>query len=124
MLDRGRRLDLGREQAFGHGLQARLLLRNPLLEPRVWILDPIFGKVGGPFWLILADSGASGHQKSIPDVLTDLGAQNESSGACVRPKFDNFREKCERLSKISNFKIEKSSPQSLYFLIRSFLSGS
>ena len=105
-------------------LQARLFLRNPLLEPRVWILDPVFGDFGGPFWLILADSGASGPQTSILDVLTDLGTQNESSGACVRPNFVHFREKCKRFSKISNFKIKKSSLQSLYFLIRSFLSGS
>ena len=98
-------------------LQAGLLLRNPLLEPRVWILDLVFGNFGGPFWPILAYSGASGPQKSILDVLTDLGTQSESSGACARPHFDHFREKCERFSKISDFKMKKSSLQSLCFSV-------
>ena len=35
-------------------IQAGLPLRNPLLEPRVWILEPIFGKFQGP---VLAYSG-------------------------------------------------------------------
>ena len=105
-------------------LQVGLLLRNPLLELRVWILDLVFGNLGGPFWPILADWGASGPQKSIPDDLTDLGTQNESSGACLRPDFGHFRQKCERFSRISNFNIKKSPLQSLNFLSRSFLSGS
>ena len=71
-------------------IQARLLLRNPLLEPSVWILELNFGNFGGPFWLIPAHSGASGRQKSIPDDLTDLGTQNESSRACLRPDFGDF----------------------------------
>ena len=75
------------------GVQATLLLRNPLLEPRVGILELIFGNFGGPFWLILADSGASGRQAMIPDDLMDLGTQNESSGACLRPNVGHFRRK-------------------------------
>ena len=47
----------------------------PLLKPSVWILDLIFANFGNPFWLVLADSGASGVQTSIPDDLTDLGTQ-------------------------------------------------
>ena len=113
---------VGRHAAW---LPARLpLQRNPLLEPRVWILDSIFGNFGGPFWPILAHSGASGLQKSIPDDLTDLGIQNESSGACLRPDFGHFREKCEQFLKFSNFDVKKSAIQSLNFLSRSFLSGS
>ena len=62
-------------------LQVKFLLRQPLLELRVWILELVFGNFGGPFWPILADWGASGPQQSILDDLTDLGTQNESSGA-------------------------------------------
>ena len=121
----GKRIAMGDSGSeYKESVQTRLLLRNPLLEPRVWILDVIFGDFGGPFWPILADSGASGHQTSIPDDLTDLGTQNESSGACLRPGFDNFRQKCERSLKITNFEIKKSAIQSLNFLSRSFLSGS
>ena len=105
-------------------VQGRLLFRNPLLEPRVWILDSIFGKFCGLFWLILPGSGASGLRKSIPDDLTDLGTQNDSSGACPRPDFGHFREKCERSLKKSNFEIKKSAIQSLNFLSTSCLSGS
>ena len=105
-------------------LQVRFLLRNLLLELRVWILDFVFGNFGGPFWLVLVDWGASGPQTSIPDDLTDLGTQNESSGACLRPDFGHFRQKCERFSRISNFNIKKSPLQNLNFLSRSFLSGS
>ena len=105
-------------------LQAGLLLRNPLLEPRVWILELIFGNFGGPFWLIFVHSGPSRPQKSISDDLTDLGTQNESSGACLRPDFDHIREKCERLLTISNFETKKSAIQNLNFLFRSFLNGS
>ena len=94
-------------------IQARLLLRNPLVELRVWILDLVFGNSGTPSWPILADSGASGPQTSILEVLTDLGTQNESSGACLRPNFGHFRQKCERFSKIVNFKIMKLPLQSL-----------
>ena len=83
-----------------------------------------FWKFGGPIWPILADWGASGPQKSIPDDLTDLGTQNESSGARLRPDFGHFRQKCERFARISNFNIKKSRLQSLNFLSRSFLSGS
>ena len=57
---------------------------------------------------MLADSVASGPQTSIPDDLTDLGTQNKSSGACLRPDFGHFCQKCERFLKISNFEIEKS----------------
>ena len=103
--------------------QARLLLRNPLLEPRVWILELIFGNFGGPFCLILTDFGRSAPRKSIPDDPTDLGTQNESSGACLRPNIGHVREKCERFWKISNFKIKKLTPQSLDLLSGSFLSG-
>ena len=92
--------------------------------PRVWILDLIFGNVGGPFWLILADSGASRPQKSIPDDLTDLGTQHESSGACLRPNLGHVHQKCEQFLRNSNFEIKKSAIQSLDFLSRSFLSGS
>ena len=77
-------------------LQSQLLLSNPLMEPKVWILELIFGKFGSPFWLILANSGASELRKLILDDLTDLGTQNESSGACLGPDFGNFRQKCER----------------------------
>ena len=104
--------------------QARLLLRNPLLEPRVWILELIFGNFGGQFWPIFARSGPSRPEKSIPDDLTDLGTQNESSGACLRPDFGHFCENCEQILKISNFEIKKSAIRSLYFLSGSFLSGS
>ena len=84
----------------------------------------MFGKFGGSFWLILAHSGAYGPQTWIPDDLADLGTQNESSGACLRPDFGHFREKCERFLKISNFEMKKSAIQSLNFLSRSFLSAS
>ena len=69
-------------------------------------MELIFGNIGGPFWRILVHSGASVPQKSIPDDLTDLGTQNESSGACLRPDFGHVREKCERFLKNPNFKIK------------------
>ena len=75
------------------------LLRNPLLEPRVWILDLIFANFGGPFWL----SGPSRPQKSIPDGLTDFGAPNESSGARMGSIFDHFWKKCEGFSNFPRF---------------------
>ena len=65
-------------------------IRNPLLELRPWILELVFGNFGGLFWPILADLGASGPQKSIPDGLTDLCAQNESSGARLGPYVRSF----------------------------------
>ena len=105
-------------------VQAGLLLRNSLLEPRVWIFGMIFGNFRGTFWLILVDSGASRPQKSIPDDLMDLGTQNENSGACLRPDFGHFCEKCEQFLKICNFENKKLPFQSLYFLSGSFLSGS
>ena len=83
-----------------------------------------FGKFGGPLWHVLTDSGACGPQTSIPDGLTDLGTQNASSGACLRPDFGHFCEKCERFLNISNFRMKKSSHQSLNFLSGSFLCGS
>ena len=73
-------------------------------------------------WSILADSEASGPQTAIPDDLTDLG--NKNSGACLRPDFGHFCEKCERFLKMSNFEIKKEAIQSLNFLSGSFLSGS
>ena len=69
------------------------------------------------------DSEFSGLQQLIMDDLTDLGTQKESSGACLRPNVGHVCEKCERILKISNFKIKKSANQSLIFLSRSFLSG-
>ena len=81
--------------------------------PRVRILDPVFAIFGGPFWLILVDSGASRPRNRIPDDLTDLGTQNESSGACLRPDFDHFREKCERFFK----KIQISKLRNLQFRV-------
>ena len=94
------------------------------IRARVWIWDLIFGNFWGTFWRILADSGASGPQKSIPDDPTDLGTHNESSGACLRPNFGQFRQTFERFLKKSNFEIKKSAIQSLNFLSGSFLSGS
>ena len=70
---------------------------------------------------ILADSGASGLQAPILDDLTDLGTQNESSGACLRANFGYFGEKCERFLKKSNFEIKKLRLQSLNFLSKSFI---
>ena len=69
---------------------------------------PDYWTFRGRFRPALADSVASGHQKSIPDDLTDLGTQNESSGACLRPDFGHAREKCVRFLKSSNVEIKKS----------------
>ena len=70
------------------------------------------------------DSEFSRLQQLIMDDLMDFGTQNESSGACLRQNVGHVCEKCERILKISNFKIKKSANQSLNFLSRSFLSGS
>ena len=102
--------------ARGQLLGGKLLVRNPLLEPRVWILELIFENFGGPFWLIFIHSGPSRRQTSILDDLTDLGTQNESSGACLRPDFGHFRQKWERFLKNCNFKVKKSTLEALRFL--------
>ena len=58
--------------------------RNQIEELRPWIFGRDFGDSGVPFWRLIVHPGASRRQKSILEVLTDLGAQNESSGACLR----------------------------------------
>ena len=82
---------------------------------------PNLGNFGGLFWLIFVPPGLSGARKSVPDGLTDLGTQNESSGARLRPIFDHFRQKCERFSNFGNLNFEKSACQGLYFLSINFL---
>ncbi len=52
-----------------------------------WIFEIVFANFGVLFWLILAHPGASGPQKTILDDLTDLRAQNESSGARLETSF-------------------------------------
>ena len=51
------------------------------------IFGMLFVNFDGQFSFILAHPGGSGHQKSIPDGLMDLRAQNESSRACLGPNF-------------------------------------
>ena len=84
----------------------------------------IFDNFDGLFEPIFAHPGASGLQKSIPDGLTDFGAQNESSGARLGPIFGYFWQKCERFSNFSNFNLKKLHLQGLNFLSNNFLSGS
>ena len=91
-------------------------LRNGLLELRPWIFTPDFGNFGALFWSIFLHSARSGLQKSIPDGLTDLRTQNESSGARLRPIFDHFRQKCERFSIFCNLNFKKSACQTLFFI--------
>ena len=45
-------------------LRAGALLRNPLLELRVWILGSFFGNYFGPFWPISWSDSASGRQNT------------------------------------------------------------
>lgn len=58
-------------------------------QPRPWIIGPDFGtsNLRVLFSVIFAHLGASGPQKYRLEVMTDLCAQNESSGAGLRPSF-------------------------------------
>ena len=65
-------------------------LRNPLLQPSVWILDLFFGNFGGPFCLDFTSWKPAGPQNSILEGLTELSASRESSGAHLGPIFRSF----------------------------------
>ena len=77
----------GRLRNAEGALHPSILIRNPLLEPRVWILDIVFEKYLGRFWPITTDWGLSGPQKTILEDLTALATSHESSGARLGPNF-------------------------------------
>ena len=68
-------------------LRPKRAIRNPLLRPRVWILDVVFGNYFGQFWSVTADRGSSGPQKLILEDMAALATSHESSGAHLGPHF-------------------------------------
>ena len=56
-------------------------IRNPLLQPRVWIFDLIFDNFGVPFCFVFTRGKPSGPRNSILEGLTEFSASRQSSGA-------------------------------------------
>ena len=64
--------------------------RNPVLQPRVWIVDLVFGNFGAPFCFVFTSGKLSGPRNLIPEGLTELSASRESSRARLGSIFGSF----------------------------------